>query len=98
MTIREYAKDVAIGVTISAIIGPIGAVGTSRTTSIASKVGTEGVKQGAVKLAGRTAVIADAEVKLIEKNWCGYRIKYSIHSSAEYGTIHFRSYFLKCIL
>ena len=58
MTIGEYAKDVAIGGTIGAITGPIGAGGASATTSIASKVGTEGIKQGAVKLAGRTAVIA----------------------------------------
>jgi len=56
MTIGEYAKDVAIGGTIGAITGPIGAGGASATTSIASKVGTEGIKQGAVKLAGRTAV------------------------------------------
>ncbi len=54
MTIREYAKDVAIGVTISAIIGPIGGGGVSRTTSIASKGRMEGIKQGA----RRTAVVA----------------------------------------
>ena len=53
MTGADYAKDLALGATVGAITGPIGAGGASATTSIAAKVGTEGVKQGAVKLACR---------------------------------------------
>ena len=56
MTGADYAKDLALGASVGAITGPIGAGGASATTSIAAKVGTEGVKQGAVKLACRTVV------------------------------------------
>lgn len=56
MTGGEYIKDLAIGGTVGAITGPIGVGGASVTTSMASKVGTEGVKQGAVKFGCRTAV------------------------------------------
>ena len=56
MTGKDYVKDVVIGGTIGAVTGPIGMGGASVTTSIASKVGTEGVKQGAVKLGCRAAV------------------------------------------
>ena len=56
MTSKDYVKNVVIGGTIGAVTGPIGMGGASVTTSIASKVGTEGVKQGAVKLGCRAAV------------------------------------------
>ena len=52
----NYVKDVAIGGTIGAVTGPIGLGGASATASIASKVGTEVGKQGAVKFGCRTAV------------------------------------------
>ncbi|XP_057368150.1 uncharacterized protein LOC130689142 [Daphnia carinata] len=56
MTGTDYVKDLAIGGTVGAITGGIGAGGASVTTSIASKVGTESLKQGAVKLGCRTVV------------------------------------------
>ena len=52
----NYIKDVAIGGTIGAVTGPIGLGGASATASIASKVGTEVGKQGAVKFGCRTVV------------------------------------------
>ena len=52
----NYVKDVAIGYTIRAVTGHIGLGGASATASIASKVGTEFGKQGAVKFVCRTAV------------------------------------------
>ena len=54
--VADYFKDVAIGGTIGAVTGPIGLGGTSVTTAIASKVGTEVGKQGAVKFFCRTVV------------------------------------------
>ena len=56
MTGKDYAKDLAIGTIVGAATGPIGLGGASATATIASKVGTEGVKQGAIKFCCRTAV------------------------------------------
>lgn len=69
MTGAEYVKDLAIGGTVGAVTGPIGAGGASATTSIASQVGTEGIKQGAVKLACRTAIgaVSGATASVIQE-------------------------------
>ncbi len=45
MTGVEYVKDLALSGTIGAVTGPIGLGGASATASMASKVGTEGIKQ-----------------------------------------------------
>jgi hypothetical protein len=49
-------QDLTISGIIGAVTGPIGLGGASATASKASKVGTEGIKQGAVKFGCRAAV------------------------------------------
>ena len=56
ITVEEYAKDLVVGGTVGAVTGPITLGGAIATTSIASKVGSEGVKQGVVKLGCHAAV------------------------------------------
>lgn len=56
MTGKEYVKDVAIGGTIGAITGPIGALGATATNSIATKAVEIGIKQGVTKFVCRTGI------------------------------------------
>jgi len=66
----DYVKEVAIGGGIGVLTAGISAGGASITTSIASKVGTEGINQGAVKLVCRSAVgaVAGATASVVQEH------------------------------